>query len=48
VEDKFGCVHGMVMAEERDWQSIEGIGKVTAKRIVEVIHKEAVVGNRSV
>lgn len=42
VEDKFGCVHGMVLAEERDWITIQGIGKETAKRIMLEIHKEAI------
>lgn len=32
----FGSVREMVNATEREWAEIEGIGKVTAKRLVEV------------
>ena len=37
-EEHFGCVHNMILASEQDWQTIEGIGKITAKRIIEEIH----------
>ena len=38
VEEEFGCIHNLVMADVKDWQEIEGIGKVKAQKIVEAIH----------
>lgn len=37
VEKKFGSVEEMVMAGEEDWTSIEGIGKATAKQVMEAL-----------
>lgn len=35
VAEKFGTVYAMVQASEQEWQEIEGVGKVMAKRIVQ-------------
>ena len=38
VAKKFGGLMEMVMADEGDWEKVEGIGKTLAKRIMEEIH----------
>jgi excinuclease UvrABC nuclease subunit len=40
VEDFFPSVMDMVMASEKDWRKIPGIGKEIAKIAVEEIRKE--------
>jgi ERCC4-type nuclease len=36
VSKKFKTVRGMVHASERDWMDVKGVGKVLAKRMVEI------------
>lgn len=40
ISKRFESLLDMVLASERDWRGIEGIGKVLAKRIVTEIHKQ--------
>ena len=37
VEKKFGSVEEMIMASEENWREIEGIGKITARNVWEVM-----------
>ena len=39
VEKRFKSVWEMVNATEEEWMGIEGIGKLTAKSVWEVLHK---------
>jgi ERCC4-type nuclease len=39
IAKRFDSLLDMVLASERDWREIDGIGKVLAKRIVTEIHK---------
>jgi ERCC4-type nuclease len=40
VAEHFGSVRAMVEAGEKEWQAIEGIGKVTARAVVRAIREE--------
>jgi ERCC4-type nuclease len=40
IEARFRTTREMIMAQEADWREIEGIGEVTAKKIVEAVGKE--------
>lgn len=38
VTERFRSVSAMVAATEDDWREVDGIGKVTAKKVMEVLH----------
>jgi hypothetical protein len=38
VVEHFGCVTNMVLADEREWSQVPGIGKVLARRICDALH----------
>lgn len=40
VAKRFRTVAAMTAATEAEWQEIDGIGKVTAKKVVEALHEE--------
>ena len=37
VEKHFGSIRAMINADEKEWMQIEGIGKVTARKICDAI-----------
>ena len=40
VSKHFGSIFEMAMADKKEWAEVEGIGKVTAEKVVSAIHRE--------
>lgn len=40
VDSKFNSIYGMITAHQKEWESIEGIGRKTAEKVITTIRQE--------